>query len=122
MRREKIFKPTIGNESLHQDSKDNGVRKVNFTTSKTLILKSTMFPYRHTHNFTWTYRDGKTHNKIVRILIDRRWHPSALDVRRFSGAGCDTDHYLVVANIKKKLAVSKQAYRSLMGKDLISGS
>ena len=30
--RENIFKPTIGNESLHQDSNDNGVRIVNFTT------------------------------------------------------------------------------------------
>jgi hypothetical protein len=28
--REDIFKPTIGYESLHQDSKDNGVRIVNF--------------------------------------------------------------------------------------------
>jgi len=32
--REKIFKPTIGNVSLHQDSNDNGVRIVNFATSK----------------------------------------------------------------------------------------
>jgi len=32
--RENIFKPTIGNESLHQDSNDNGVRLVNFATSK----------------------------------------------------------------------------------------
>jgi hypothetical protein len=32
--RENIFKPTIGNDSLHQDSNDNGVRKVNFVISK----------------------------------------------------------------------------------------
>jgi len=32
--RENIFKPTNGNEGLHQDSNDNGVRIVNFTTSK----------------------------------------------------------------------------------------
>jgi len=32
--RESIFKPTIGQESLHQDSNDNGVRLVNFATSK----------------------------------------------------------------------------------------
>jgi len=31
--RENIFKPTTGNESLHQDSNDNGVRIVNFATS-----------------------------------------------------------------------------------------
>jgi hypothetical protein len=29
-----ILKPTIGKDSLHQDSKDNDVRIVNFTTSK----------------------------------------------------------------------------------------
>jgi hypothetical protein len=37
--RENIFKPTIGNESLNKISNDNGVRVVNFATSKILILK-----------------------------------------------------------------------------------
>ena len=32
--RENIFKPTIGNESLHQDSNDNGVRIINFAHQK----------------------------------------------------------------------------------------
>ena len=32
--RKNIFKPTIGNESLHQDSNDNGVRIVNFQHQK----------------------------------------------------------------------------------------
>jgi hypothetical protein len=32
--RENIFNPTIGKESLHQDSNDNGVRIVNFATLK----------------------------------------------------------------------------------------
>jgi hypothetical protein len=31
--REDIFKPTIGNESLHEISNDNGVRVVNFITT-----------------------------------------------------------------------------------------
>jgi hypothetical protein len=33
--KEDIFKPTIGNESLHEISNDNGVRLVNFATLKT---------------------------------------------------------------------------------------
>jgi hypothetical protein len=31
---EDIFKPTIGNEILHEISNDNGVREVNLATSK----------------------------------------------------------------------------------------
>jgi hypothetical protein len=46
---ENILKPTIGQESLHQDSNDNGVRLVNFATSKNLVVKSTMFPQRTIH-------------------------------------------------------------------------
>jgi hypothetical protein len=43
--KEDIFKLTIGNESLHQDRNDNGVRRVNFTTSKNLVVMSKMFPH-----------------------------------------------------------------------------
>ena len=67
--RENIFKPTIENESLHQDSNDNGVRIVNFATSKNLVVKRTMFPHREIYKHTWTSPDGKTHNQIDRILI-----------------------------------------------------
>jgi hypothetical protein len=34
--REDILKPTTGNESLHEINNDNGVRVVNFATSKNL--------------------------------------------------------------------------------------
>jgi hypothetical protein len=50
---------------------DNGVRVVNFATSKNLVVKSTMFPHRNIHKYTWTSPDGKTHNQIDHVLIDR---------------------------------------------------
>jgi hypothetical protein len=59
-------------ESLHEISNDNGVRIVNFTTSKNLILKSTMFPHRNIHKYTWTSPDRKTHNQIDHFLIEKR--------------------------------------------------
>ncbi|PNF19991.1 hypothetical protein B7P43_G08653 [Cryptotermes secundus] len=106
--REDIFKPTIENESLHEISKDNRVRVAKFATSKNLTVKSTMFPHRNIHKFTWTSPDGKIHNQIDHILIDRRRHSSILDVRSFRAADCDTDHYLIVAKVRERLAVSKQ--------------
>jgi hypothetical protein len=41
-------------------------------------------------------------------LIDRRRHSSILDVRAFRATYCGTDHYLVVVNVRERLAVSKQ--------------
>jgi hypothetical protein len=70
--KEDTFKPKIGNESLCDDSNDNGVRVVNVATSKNLVVKSTMFPLRIIHKCTWTCPDGKTHNQIDHVLIDRR--------------------------------------------------
>jgi len=78
--RENIFKPTTGQESLHQDNNDNGVRIVNFATSQNLPVKSTMFPHRNIHKYTWTSPDDMIHNQIDHVLIDRRWHSSVLDV------------------------------------------
>jgi hypothetical protein len=63
-----------------------------------------MFPNRNIHKVTWTSPDGRTHNQIDHILIDRKRNSSIPDVRSFKAADCDTDHYLVVAD----LAVSKQ--------------
>jgi endonuclease/exonuclease/phosphatase family metal-dependent hydrolase len=103
--REVIFKPTIGNYEI---SNDNGDRLVNFATSKNLRVKSTMFPHRNIHKYTWTSPDGKTHIQIDHVLVDRRRHSNVRYVRSFRAADCDSDHYLVVAKVRERLAVNKQ--------------
>jgi hypothetical protein len=90
--RENIFKQTIGNESPHQDSDDNGVRIVNVATSKNVVVKGTMFLHRNVHKNTWKSPVGKTHHQIDHILVDRRWLANIIDVRYCSGSHCDTDH------------------------------
>jgi len=86
--RKNIFKPTIENESLHQDSNDNGVRIVNLATSKNLVV-------RESCSRTETSPDGKTNNQIDHVLIDWRWY-SSRDVLSFGETDC-----LVVANLWK---------------------
>ncbi|PNF38231.1 hypothetical protein B7P43_G12379 [Cryptotermes secundus] len=57
--------------------KKNGVRVVNFSTSKNLTVKSTTFPHFNIHKFTWTSPDGKTHNQIDNIpKVHNRIHKS----------------------------------------------
>ena len=85
---------------------------VDLTTSKSRVVKSMMFLYSNIHEYTWTSPDGKTHNHIDHVLIERRWHSSILDVRSFRGADSDTDHFLVVAKVRERLAVNKQSVQN----------
>jgi hypothetical protein len=109
------FKTNNGNESLHQDPNDNVVTIVSLGTSKKLVVKNSMFPHRNIHNYSCPAPDGQTHNQINHILIDKRWHSNILDVRSFRGADCDTDHYLVDAKVRERLAVRKQAAQKFDG-------
>jgi len=79
-----------------------------------------MFPHRdiHKYSYTWNSPDGKNHNQIDHILIDRRWHSSIPDVLSFRGAVCDTHHYLVVAKARESFAISKQAAQKFDGERL----
>jgi hypothetical protein len=97
--RDEIFKPTIGNESLHEISKDNGVRLVNFATSKNLRVQSTMFPHRNIHKYTWKSPDGKPSSRLtifwligIGILVS--------SVRSYRAADCDSGHNLVVEKLE----------------------
>jgi hypothetical protein len=93
--REEIFKPATGNKICHEISNDNGVKVVNFATSKNLTAKNTKYPDCNIHKLTWTSPDGKTHNQIYHILTDMGQHSSVLDVQSFWAADCDTDRCLV---------------------------
>jgi hypothetical protein len=89
-------------------SNDNGVTLVNFVTSKNLRVRSTWFPHRNIHKYTWTSPDEKTHNQIDHILVEKRRHSNVLDVRSFRTEDCDSGNYLVMAKVRERLVVNKQ--------------
>ena len=66
--RKKVFKPTIGNESLHQYSNDNGVRIVSFATSKNLVVKSNMYPTKTFISTTGPLRMGRLTTRLTTYL------------------------------------------------------
>ena len=75
IKRENIFKLIIKNESLHHDSNYNS----SFYNTKNLFVKSTKFPHRNIHKYTWDPPNGKPHKQTDHTLIERRWHSSVLN-------------------------------------------
>jgi hypothetical protein len=105
--REDIFKPAIGNESLDEISNDNGVRLVNFATSKNLRVKSTMFHIAKSINILGRLLMGKP---SIRLTIF--WYIGE-GIRMYlmfdhSGQQIVIVTTLVVAKVRERLAVNKQ--------------
>jgi hypothetical protein len=66
-----------------------------------------MFPHCNIHKLSWIASDGRTHNQIDHILIDRKQRSTTPDAWLLRGADYDTDRYLAEA-FRERLAVSKQ--------------
>jgi hypothetical protein len=72
--RENTSKSKIGKKSLHEISYETSVTAINVATPKNSIVESTMFLHRNIHKYILISPEGKTHNQIDRILIDRKRH------------------------------------------------
>jgi hypothetical protein len=63
--RENIFKLTIVNESLHQETNDIGVRIMNIATSTNLVVESTIFPRQNFHKTPGLFLMGRFTSRLV---------------------------------------------------------
>ena len=103
-----MFGSAIGNECLHTESSDNGLRLSSFADSRSLIIGGTYFKHKRIHKGTWTSPDGKTVNQIDHILIDERSRTGLQDVRSYRGPDCGSDHFLVAGKFKGKISTIKR--------------
>ncbi|KAI5717474.1 hypothetical protein M8J77_006391 [Diaphorina citri] len=111
--RESIFKPTIGDHSLHADTNDNGHRLIQFAISKNMFIKSTMYPHKNIHKATWVSPDLQTQNQIDHVLINERRQSSITDIRVYRGADLNSDHYLVIIKILQNITKHKKRERKI---------
>jgi hypothetical protein len=88
---------------------ERGEMLLEFALEQDLMICNTKFQQKDCRKWTWRSFDGKTNNMIDMILISKRWSSSVQQCRSFQGADIDSDHSLVIANIKMKLRQKQTA-------------
>jgi len=103
--KESIYKPPMDNESLHNETNNNGRKTIQFAISKGLNVRSTTFSHKDIHKETWYSSDGRTANQIDHFLISNRFGSAITDIRALRGPDIGSDHNLSKTNFKVKLRV-----------------
>jgi len=98
------WKGVIGAHSLSDRTCTNGERLLDLCASRDLCIGGTLFPHKDIYKYTWTHPSSKWKNQIDHICISRTWRKSLLDVRTKRSADIGSDHELVLAKVKIKLA------------------
>lgn len=102
--KERIYHPTTGRHSLHDNTSSNGTKLIEFATAKEMVISSTYFPHKRIHKGTWKSPDGRIVNQIDHMLVDKRYASHIIDVKTKRGANVDSDHFLVTAKVRTKIA------------------
>jgi len=63
------YKPTIGPESLREESNDNGNKLITFDTARNMIISCACFFHMNIHKQTWISPCGFASNR--KLLVSR---------------------------------------------------
>ena len=76
-----------------------------FTKFNNLVLTNTLHPQKPSWKATWHSPDGKTHNMINHILMNKCFQSSVNvpQTRTFPGADIGSDHDVVLTSVRLKL-------------------
>ena len=74
-----------------------------------LVVSNTMFQQFSRRLYTWTSPNGLTKNQIDYRTLKKRWKSNLICPKTFPGAGCGSDHQLLVTFLKLKLKRTKQS-------------
>lgn len=98
--REEIYREVTGGESKHEESNDNGLRLITFAIEQKMKIMSTHFKRKDIHKGTWRIPGRKETNQIDHVLGEEEEARRIKNVRTYRGADADSDHFLVIMEIK----------------------
>jgi len=67
---EAIYYPTTRKEAFHQESNENGKRRIHLAASRNMVIGTTLFQHKDIHKITWRSPDVHHFSQIDRLLID----------------------------------------------------
>ena len=88
-----------------------GERLQDFCSEHELALANTMFQHHPRRLYTWTSPESKTRNQIDYRAVAQKWKASLISCKTCLGADCNTDHNLLVATVKVKVAKTDKQHR-----------
>lgn len=102
------------------ETNDRGLRLLEFACSHNLTIANTLYPHKLSRRTTWHAPNGETHNQIDYILTPRRFKSSInrAKTRTYPGADINSDHDLVLLNMKIKLKMKKSTTKPRIKFDL----
>lgn len=106
--KETYLKEVAGKYTIHETTNDNGYRLCNLAIKTGMVIASTKYEHKKHHKITWMSPGQKYGNQIDHILVNKRREKIITDVRTYRGANADTDHYLVISDMKQKVIGSKK--------------
>ena len=106
--KEAIYYPTIGKEALRQESNENGKRLIHLAASENMVIGTTLFSRKDIHKITWRSPNAHHFSQIDHLLIDSRHVSHLMDVRTHRCASVDSDHFLLLLQIRARISNAKK--------------
>jgi len=103
--KEQIYRDFTGRHSLHETTSNNGFRLVQYATTNNFKVLCTWYPRKDIHKGTWKIPGTEDTNQIDHILVSKRWTTDFENIRTCRGGNSDSDHFLVGARLKQKIAL-----------------
>lgn len=94
----------MGKHGARAEMNENGERWADFCQANELVIGGTLFPHKECHKRTWRSPDGVIVNQIDHLVFSKRWRSSLQDVRVLRGADIGSDHHLLMAKVRLRIA------------------
>ena len=98
----------MGRHGVRAEINDNGERWADFCQTNELVIGGTLFPHKDCYKRTWVSPGGGTENQLDHVAFSKRWRSSLQDVRVMRGADVGSDHHLLMAKVRIKIAKARK--------------